>query len=803
MEREVKFGGVFSPDLIQEYWNNQEAYSGSEKFTDSNFPPNRNSILGLDAQGQFLDKIDGPKKSQEISDVNNIEWKRASEIYSKYLLFDDKIECSDIKQGNLGNCYFLSALAALTEFPQLIYQVFRTKQINSQGYYEVVLFLDGEWKVVIVDDYFPVKKGTKEFAFARPNGCELWVVLLEKAWAKVNGGYANIISGWPSDALAALTGFATQKLVHKDINILELWNILKTADNNDNIMCSSTKNDKSIENVGLVVNHAYTLIGAKELNYGGEEIKLVQLRNPWGYREWTGDWSDSSKRWNPQLNQYFGHTNQDDGNFFMKLEDFVSLFDSTHVCYVMYDSNIKSFKINSNDMIEVPHVFNIYIPTKTRFAVSVLTKHWRYNRNLKNLYHPFSMVIAKYNFETKQFSNVDGSYSAYENLEWVDFLNEGLYAIWICCGYNYCKSPKPEEYYVRFASTAKYSAKLECYDPGFELIQEMMTSAVKETYRKEILESSEFFYKIENQFRRTGIGYRFVLNKTSNKHQKWTNDASGLDKMFLFAPFEGLSNFTFDVPTGGSAIVLGMRTEEFGTYWFNIKSSYTTFTGGVDDSVVRKVSIENFISNDVQYEDIDDFYYDYISSSISEAKLILQFDKIDIKKVALEDLLNSHPKLMNLIINLQPIFEDQDLSWSKIDYENGYYLGQLTSNKSRHGRGVYYWTTDGSIYAGYWKDNIKEIYGKVLDSNFKVTYEGQYSKGKRFGKGKLTFSNGDTYEGSFVDDKRDGSGVYTWADGKTWTGSFVNNLMHGKGIYNPNDGSDPWQVEYRNGKYVS
>jgi len=25
------------------------------------------------------------------------------------------------------------------------------------------------------------------------------------------------------------------------------------------------------------------------------------MRNPWGTGEWTGDWSDKSKKWTPQL----------------------------------------------------------------------------------------------------------------------------------------------------------------------------------------------------------------------------------------------------------------------------------------------------------------------------------------------------------------------------------------------------------------------------------------------------------------------------------------------------------------------
>jgi len=59
-------------------------------------------------------------------------------------------------------------------------------------------------QVVVVDDYIPCNCG--EPAFAEPNGNELWVVLLEKAFAKIHGSFLAIRSGWISEALNTLTG---------------------------------------------------------------------------------------------------------------------------------------------------------------------------------------------------------------------------------------------------------------------------------------------------------------------------------------------------------------------------------------------------------------------------------------------------------------------------------------------------------------------------------------------------------------------------------------------------------------------
>ena len=48
-----------------------------------------------------------------------------------------------------------------------------------------------------------------------------------------------------------------------------------------------------IEEKGLAPGHAYTVMDLLEIN--GE--KVMRLRNPWGNGEYTGDWSDSSKKW--------------------------------------------------------------------------------------------------------------------------------------------------------------------------------------------------------------------------------------------------------------------------------------------------------------------------------------------------------------------------------------------------------------------------------------------------------------------------------------------------------------------------
>lgn len=53
------------------------------------------------------------------------------------VMFRDGIKPDDILQGCLGDCYFLSALSALAEFPEMIAKIFVTQKINKAGCYVV------------------------------------------------------------------------------------------------------------------------------------------------------------------------------------------------------------------------------------------------------------------------------------------------------------------------------------------------------------------------------------------------------------------------------------------------------------------------------------------------------------------------------------------------------------------------------------------------------------------------------------------------------------------------------------------
>ena len=57
----------------------------------------------------------------------------------------------------------------------------------------------------------------------------LWVLILEKAWAKVNGAYDLTDGGYEVEALGCLTGAPQEIISHREVKDVLLWNKIKES----------------------------------------------------------------------------------------------------------------------------------------------------------------------------------------------------------------------------------------------------------------------------------------------------------------------------------------------------------------------------------------------------------------------------------------------------------------------------------------------------------------------------------------------------------------------------------------------
>ena len=94
------------------------------------------------------------------------------------------IDANIIKQGNLSVSYLIAVFLALTEYPNRIKNIFNNKKINPLGIYSVNIYVDGEPKEILLDDYFPCFSDRNEHLFVKTKCNSCWSMFLEKAWAK-------------------------------------------------------------------------------------------------------------------------------------------------------------------------------------------------------------------------------------------------------------------------------------------------------------------------------------------------------------------------------------------------------------------------------------------------------------------------------------------------------------------------------------------------------------------------------------------------------------------------------------------
>ena len=177
-----------------------ELIKTNKKFYDNQFPPNQNSLIKGFNYFQ-VSKYNSEKISERTplqKKFKNIKWIRESdETFNKNgknspIFYKDKIDTEEIKRGEFSNSNFISVLSALVYFPHIIKKLFITKEKNNKSIFSVNICKDGLLKEVIIDDFFPVDIKSNKIIFSSSKNDSLWIPILEKSYAKLNGSYNNI-----------------------------------------------------------------------------------------------------------------------------------------------------------------------------------------------------------------------------------------------------------------------------------------------------------------------------------------------------------------------------------------------------------------------------------------------------------------------------------------------------------------------------------------------------------------------------------------------------------------------------------
>ena len=766
-------------DIQNKIYLNQEPPKEGEQFTDNLFPPDENSLLGKNRENKVSSEIEAQKKYIITSEI---EWCRSKKILIEPHLFEGEIGTNNISPGIIINTYFISAVECLCKYPYLISKIFITKEYDKDKcFFELLLFIDGEFQIVYLDDYFPCIKGTSVPYFTKPTTFELWFMLLEKAWAKINGGYGNILVGNPSQIFRFLTGFCCEQIDNVLFDEQNYLNLLKNSNDSKEVMCLSTKDGDDVEQMGLIKGHNYIIINVVEINdKDNEKIMLFKLKNPIPSDNiWKGDWSNESDNWteeiNNQLNEDEIQTNKNE--FYINIHDILKYFNRTDICHILFNSYSQKFEFNEAKNLNEAQIFNFYLDNKGKVSISVSNYLFPY---------PISLVLIEYDPENINIKNIYTDFESDKDIEKTISLNEGYYLLWIYKHFLDEEDDKNKNMKVKILSENQLSIKYIGPDNDFQLIQQIIYEQTKEEKEKEnLLKEGEIFHY---------------------SSQKWIIDASETKDFSIISPkLNPKEPFPVYLEENDFAMIIAIRNKKYGQFIFNTKieaEEYTNYKGKAEKTEKNLRNFEFLFSKDkTNLEQITTKE----TGSLEELSKKEEFPILDHAKIFAEKYKKKY-KLIEEVVEMEKDENDEknkNLRWVKIKKDNGIYLGEADQNIPQ-GRGCFIYNgkeNEELKWIGYFDNGDKSNFGKLYNEEGRLIYEGEYKNGLRNGEGTYYYARGLKYEGQFVNGLREGHGVFYWEDGTRWEGPFKNNEMEGEGKYY--DKEECYPVEYKNGEIVS
>ena len=393
-----------------------------------------------------------------------IGWHAFGTNPSSFCLYKDRVGPDQVQQGAIGNCWFLSALAVVVEKPYLVQRIIPHTTLNDVGCYQVNLCLDGQWRPVTVDAHLPViyrdvsqkapGRNSKREGIPVPNQpgvvaipafCatpqgQLWPALVEKAYAKAHGSYAQLSGGFIQEGLMDLTGAPCETIIFERADAELLWARLLSFAQAGFCMGIATAGRSAQR--GLVSCHAYSVLDviqidnvvvgdqAKLTEFFGKKssvasspsssvtplrmattIRLVHIRNPWGSREWKGNWSAQSDQWTHKLRQRLPKSwRQGDGTFFMSYQDMLQNFHHMDVCKTQpgwYHSSVDGLWSPTVDPLRSSRHYYRLLPTEATHAyISIVQPKKRANTHTTYWYADPSLVILERPIGTESWTEM-------------------------------------------------------------------------------------------------------------------------------------------------------------------------------------------------------------------------------------------------------------------------------------------------------------------------------------------------------------------------------------------------------------
>lgn len=306
----------------EDFFNEAQQYSkilknyeeNGEIFSDNNFHPDFSII-------------------ETKTKIESFTWRRIDEFYPAPLFKREFIRPDDIDEGSLSDSGLVSALAWAASRPERVIQLFSVQSHKGQpdsadlncGAVVVLLHSFGRATPILIDTRVPFLKGTRRPAFSRPRrfGCSAWFCLVEKAVAKLLGGYSAVSGIKFSQACYILFGFLPDRdslLMKPDFTCMVKW--LERGEVIGATAESDTEKEGKVTEMGLVEGCVYLISKARSVS--GRNFFVV--RSPRASIEWLGEWSSTSVELTRDFRSNLGLCGGLSGTFCMIDSDFFSHF---------------------------------------------------------------------------------------------------------------------------------------------------------------------------------------------------------------------------------------------------------------------------------------------------------------------------------------------------------------------------------------------------------------------------------------------------------------------------------------------
>ena len=510
----------------------------------------------------------------------NIEWKSAKEIFGDEVdIFGETTSMNDIILGPADNSYFVSVISSLASYPNIIVQLFRTFQLPKDDQpIEVCIKINGNWTVVLLDDKFLVDKENNMPIFSYSPTKHIWGLILEKAWAKICGGYENIVVGNPKDVFEAFTPFRILEINLKKFEEELFWKYIKSSiENNCIIICVTKNNIKGLDSIGFINGQSFSLINVEsEGRNKSDIIRNMRLRNS------LGDKEAFQKDINEEMKNLGIITFEEDGIFLMQYKKFLELFSSVIICVpssslINYLIDIQKEKANDFGTIR------ILIEEETKINISIIFKN---NEAIKNEDIFRNILLIRLLRNKRKADYINSSYN--ETLS--SHLTPGEYIIIYNVDYKTANIKKFHPYYINISSIKQVKYSLDEPDNNLELLKYIMLQKLQtyEKYQKLLKEDFPVF--TGNKFELTSFAFYFLKN--NHKEVKYVKPSVYLRN---FKSIEG------EFPNA-----LKMEKNSVFFFLFNRIKSKSAFQTGAN--VIFYKEIVNEAKEPISYDKLPDKY---------------------------------------------------------------------------------------------------------------------------------------------------------------------------------------------------